>query len=357
MDRTKPEAMWHVRRERLREAWTAIALAAIAAGAAWAIAKNVFGHDAPFFAPVAAISVIGLSVGQRLSRAVEIALGQAVGILVADALVVAVGTGTLTIMLVSAMAMVVAVLVRPGALVVQQAAVSAVLVATLQPPGTDLSTTRFVDALIGGGVAIVLNSLIFPANPLALARRRAGPLLRGLAHTLDGVADALASRDLEAAEAALLEARALDEQAVRFAGAVQASRDQQRTAPIHRHTREAVAGQMVAAGRLDLAVRNVRVLARRARRAVARGDDVPAAVIDAIHELAGGTRDVLAALEGGELSTDRVLTAAQHATAALEEQRSLSVTVLIAQVRSMVQDLLQAVGYDEDSALRAIDDS
>ncbi len=350
--------MRSARVERLRERSKAIALAACAAGIAWLIAHDLVGHPAPFFAPVAAITVIGLTVGQRLSRAVELTIGQAVGILIADALVGGLGTGAVSVTLVSALAMTAAVLIGSGTMIVQQAAVSGVLVATIQPPGSGLSSGRFVDALIGGGVAIVLNTMVFPTNPLALARRRAGPLLHELAATLDAVADALRRADLDAADAALERARGLDELATRFAAAARAGREAQRYAPIHRGAREAVAAQVVAAGRIDLAVRNVRVLARRARRAVARGDDVPDTVVEAIYELARGVQEVEQALSqdgGAHLAETHALSAARLATEALDRRPSLSVTVLVAQVRSTVQDLLQAIGFGESQALRAID--
>ena len=51
----------------------------------------------------------------------------------------------------------------------------------LQPPDDGLSGARFVDALIGGGVALLVNSLLLPADPLQLVRRAAEPVLDELA--------------------------------------------------------------------------------------------------------------------------------------------------------------------------------
>jgi len=47
------------------KAWM-VAQCAIAAGVAWVIATEVFGHQTPFFAPVAAFLCLGTSYGQRL---------------------------------------------------------------------------------------------------------------------------------------------------------------------------------------------------------------------------------------------------------------------------------------------------
>src|ERR1700736_3986829 len=64
-----------------------IGSSALAAAVAWLIARHVAGHAGPFFAPVAALMVSGLTVGQRALRALELTVGQALGILCADLLV------------------------------------------------------------------------------------------------------------------------------------------------------------------------------------------------------------------------------------------------------------------------------
>ena len=92
-----------------------------------------------------------------------------------------------------------------------QAAVSAALVATLQPPTHGISFARFLDALVGGGVALVVNALVLPARPLDLMRRAAEPLLEELAGALEDVAIAVERRDRELAIASLERARGIDE--------------------------------------------------------------------------------------------------------------------------------------------------
>ena len=127
--------------------------------------------------------------------------------------------------------------------------------------------------------------------------------------------------------------------------------------PRRRSAREAVATQRVVTAQLDLAVRNARVLARRARRAVARGEPIPAELVAAVRSLAGTVRELdLAANAPERVGEERsMLHAAALANACPRDGGSLSVTVLIAQVRSLVQDLLVAVGLDEEAALRSID--
>src|SRR3954471_20546144 len=72
------------RTRRLSENGRGILQGALAAALAWTIATHLLGHQRPFFAPLAALVALGLSHSQRTSRTLELILGVAVGILVAD---------------------------------------------------------------------------------------------------------------------------------------------------------------------------------------------------------------------------------------------------------------------------------
>src|SRR5687768_9279697 len=185
------------------------AQAALATSLAWVIAKAGFGHPRPIFAPVVALIGVSATLGQRRRYATEMVIGVALGIGIADALVVAIGDGPIQVGAVVAGAMAVAVAVVGGAILVSEAAVSALLVVTVQPPGSGLSGARFLDSLLGGVLALIVTALL-PANPGAAARRAAAPLLSELAGTLDEVALALERGDPDLADRALLRARQLD---------------------------------------------------------------------------------------------------------------------------------------------------
>ena len=73
---------------RLRSKSWHVGQAALAAGAAWFIAAELLGHPNPFFAPIAAVVSLGTSYGQRLRRVAEVTLGVAIGVLIADIVVV-----------------------------------------------------------------------------------------------------------------------------------------------------------------------------------------------------------------------------------------------------------------------------
>jgi uncharacterized membrane protein YgaE (UPF0421/DUF939 family) len=324
---------------------------------AWVIATDVFGHKQPFFAPVAAIITLGLTISQRGRRAVEVALGVAVGIAVGDLLVLGIGVGAAQLALVVMLAMSIAMFLGSGQMMATQAAVSAALVATIQPPTNGVTFARFLDALVGGTVALVVSGLVLPANPVRMVQQAAKPVLEELAATLDDIAATILERDRGRAERALLRARAMDQLLERFADAVNVSRETTRFAPPRRRFRGQVQDYADAAGRIDLAVRNVRVLARGAIRAVRLDDNMPPQTAEAVRELAAAARAFAAALEhSADYSEVRAaaLSAAATATLVLESTGNLSVSVVVGQVRSTATDLLAATGMSHDDASEAV---
>jgi uncharacterized membrane protein YgaE (UPF0421/DUF939 family) len=136
---------------------------ALAAGLSWLIAGHVVGHRAPFFAPVAAVVCLGMTLSHRLRRAIELIVGVGVGIGIGDVLISAIGTGPWQIALVVALAMSVAVLLDGGAVITGQAAVSAILVATRYLPGDTRGVSRLVDGLIGGATGLLVVG-VFPRS-------------------------------------------------------------------------------------------------------------------------------------------------------------------------------------------------
>jgi uncharacterized membrane protein YgaE (UPF0421/DUF939 family) len=350
-----------VRADRLKLAGRSIAQVTLAAMAAWLVATEVVGHARPFFAPVSAIITLGLTLGQRLRRAVEVLIGVTLGIAIGDMLVLGLGTGAWQLGLVVALAMSVALLLGSGQMFAQQAAVSAALVATLQPPTGGITFSRALDALVGGSVALLVNAVVFPADPARLVRRAARPVLLELAAVIEDVAEALRRRDPQAAQTALDRGRGMDELQRDFEAALAVGRETARLAPPRRRTLGTVETHAAAAAQIDLALRNVRVLARGARRALELDENVPPDVADALDDLARAVRALDAVLSGEEdADVDAVrepaLAAAARASLVLERTGNLSVTVIVGQVRSTAVDILRGSGLsfrDATDAVRA----
>jgi uncharacterized membrane protein YgaE (UPF0421/DUF939 family) len=353
----RSRASIELRRERFALSARPILHTAVAAAGAWLIAKHVLMHSQPFFAPVSAVIALGLSVGQRGRRAVEVAVGVAVGIGVADALVYAIGTGAAQIALVVALAMAAALIVGGGPLLASQAAVSAVLVATIQQPHGAFSFTRFYDALVGGVTALIVSSVFFPIDPVGVVHRRLEPLLDDLGSLLDQIADALEDRDSAAAEEALAGARQLDPLLAELHDAVEAAGESARISPARRRSIGALERHVEAARQVDYAYRNVRVLARGVIRAISLHDAIPPTVHQALRELAAAARGLAVFLrdpERGEQGREAALRAAALANSALEDTANMSVSHVVAQIRSTATDFLRAYGVEREQATEEV---
>jgi len=336
----------------LRATGIQLAQTSTAAGIAWLLAHDVLGHSNAFFAPIAAVIALGLAPGKRTRRAVEMVLGVAVGIAVGDLLISAIGTGAVQVGLVVLLAMAAAVLLGGRPLLVSQAATSAVIVATVRTSG-GLVPSRFVDVLVGGGVGIAV-LIVAPRDPLRLARRAGAPTFAAVAGVLDDIAAALATGDLEATTRALDRARSLDGLVARLHEALVAAQETTLLAPFHWGERGHIERYATAATQLELAVRNIRVLARACTRAVELEPQIPETIHKAVSQLAAAVRELELELEHGGHEAEaraRALGAARCATLTLGKETGFATDVLIGQVRSIATDLLRALGYDQTTAI------
>ncbi len=342
---------------RLRAGMWPVVQTAVAATLAWSAAVLVLGHERPFVAAIAAVISIGAVAGQTLKRAVEWILGVAVGLAVADLIILAIGTGPIQTGVMVGLAMSVALLIRGGIMFWTEAGVSALLVAGLDPATYGVSPDRFLEALVGGGVALAV-SATFPSNPSWRARVAARSVLEDLATALRDAAAALIGGDLELAERALCEARRIDALVTRLREELDGGYQIARLSPRRRRHLGHLAYYAAAADQLDLAVRNTRVLARAVVTMVREQGDAPGELAEAILELALAVEALAAYLERPDLPLNDArqfaLGAAGEATSVLEERNDLQTSVLVGQIRSTAVDLLQAAGMDSSEALEAL---
>jgi uncharacterized membrane protein YgaE (UPF0421/DUF939 family) len=344
---------------RLRTSVWSVVQAAVAASLAYFVAEVLVGHERPFFAPIAAVICLSVTLGQRNRRTVELVFGVAVGLMVADLLVLVIGNGTLQIAVVVLLAMAAAVFFGGGTMLVNQAAVSAVLVVVLQPPEDVFPPERFVDALIGGGVALAINYL-FPINPERLVERAAAPVFEELAAVLEEISAVLESGGEDRAERVLERARELDGRIRTLNEALEAGHETARLSPTRRRSLRQLEFYGSAGIRIELAVINTRVLARGVYNAIRRGDSIAPQLPEAVLDLSRSVRALAAFLEdeeGPEEARRWALEAARTATEILEERHELGISVLVGQVRSAAVDLLRSTGMDQASALQALEDA
>jgi uncharacterized membrane protein YgaE (UPF0421/DUF939 family) len=349
---------------RLRGGWWQIVQTAVAAGVAWFLAVLILGSERPAFAPIAAVISLGLAVGQRGRRVVELTLGVALGVAIADLLVSVIGVGALQSALLVALAMMVAVFVGRGELGVNEAAISAmILMITFQPLVTGFPLDRVFEALIGGGIALVVNALL-PINPERMVSTAAHPIFDESVAVLEETAAALEEGDFERAQNALMRARAIDARVSGFKEALAAGRETARIAPSRRRALGHLDLYAAAADQIDLIVRHVRILARSALGVVRSGDPAPEPLAVAVRDLARATEALAAYLEaseGPEEARRLALKAAGEAAALLRERedlaRDMAINAFIDDIFSASYDLLLSTGMDPAAALRALEEA
>lgn len=345
--------------ERLRVNGWSVAQTAAAASVAYFLASFVLDNQQAFFAPIAAVISLGLTLGERGRRAIEVAVGVALGLLIADLIVLVIGVGAAQIGVVVVLAMTAALLFSERNILVNQAAISAILVVVLQPSTSGFDPDRFINALVGGAVAVTINHL-FPVNPERMVERAARPILDELVSVLEEIAAALKDNDLPRTERILARARELDERLRGFDETIAASHETARLSPTRRRSLKHLELYSGASVRIELAVINTRVLARGAANALRRGDSIPPVLPDAVLDLSRAVKALVPYLEeseGPEEARRYALEAARGATEILKERHDLAISVLVGQIRSAAVDLLRSTGMNQAEALEALEEA
>jgi uncharacterized membrane protein YgaE (UPF0421/DUF939 family) len=342
--------------EEVRRSWRIILQATLAATLAYAAALAI-GHEQPFFAPIAAIATVAVSLAHRLRRSAELLLGNAVGILFADLLIAEIGTGVWQLGLVVAIALTSAIMLGGGPILIMQASSAAILIATLTPPtaAEPWNTGRVVDALIGGMVGLTVSALVMPVDPARHAQRVTLPVIATIASGYRQVAAALDARDPDAARTALDALRGTAPVLASFHAGLDETRESVRLSPWYWGQRQTLATYTQAGGHLDNALRNLRVLARQASIALERGDVVPPAIPRALVGLAAGVDALGPGIAGDEpVESLREVILDAVATAAGAPAEGLFTAPMVAQIRLSASDLLQATDMTVSQAATAI---
>jgi uncharacterized membrane protein YgaE (UPF0421/DUF939 family) len=332
-------------RRRLRGRMWPILQTAGAAVEAWYLALALLGGDLPLFAPIAAVIALGATFGQRGQRAFELVGGVILGIAVADLIVAVIGTGPWQAGVMVVLAMGAAVALGGRDLLVSEAAVSAILIATLPAGGTGFPPERFLEALVGGGVALVFGLLLFPPDPALLVGRALNQLFADLGRALGDVADALEHGDPEAAERAQERGQSLSGHLIAVRQEQLEVRDAARFAPPRRRARGQLARIERSLAAVDYAARDTGVLARSALRLLRAGAIAPPPLWQATRTLADAVWELAAAYDDERrVESVRGLAreAATRAVGVAEDARDMRMAGLVAQVRSVSADLVRA---------------
>lgn len=348
-------------RRRVRVSGRPLLQAALAAPLAWWVATAGLGHEAPIFAPLSALVAIGATVAQPWQRAAEIVLGVALGVAVADGLVLLIGQGTVQIGVMVFLAMAVSVALGGRPMFVLQAGMAAMLVAALPTEDGGASIDRVLNTLVGGASALLLTLVVLPVRPLRLAHRALSPVLDELSATFERIGAALRAGDPELAEQALAQARRCGDHWAQLDEAVGVGLQAARIAPVRRHEATEILDMSQSVVQLDYAVRDARVLARVAWRLTETRVPHAARLGLAMDSFADAVRSLEGHLAGEYDETlavrDCALRATRLASSILAPEDDLTFTHLVGQVRSTTVDLLRSTGVSRDEAISAMLDA
>lgn len=338
---------------RVRDSSNAIVQIVVAATGAYAFALYVLGHQTPLLAATVTVSSLGLVRDARPRRVLETVVGMLVGILVAELLLLVAGHGWWQLALSLGVTLVVARFLSPQASFAIAAAIQSLIVMVI-PAGAPF--LRLVDGLVGGAAALLVTALI-PRNPLRAAVRDAHLLFAGFEGAAGALVQALRRGDRLRAERGLEKARALQSLVDDWRSSLESGRAIARLSPFLRRQRFELERHERVLQSMDLAIRNLRVVARRS---VYLCDDAaprPVAA-DVLGDLLRGALEIDGALDDISLEPPAraaLLAVASHLDPAqLQPTATLGDQNLLAAMRPLAVDLLTATGMPSAEARAAV---
>lgn len=327
----------------------------LAATLAYAVAHFAFGHPTPALSLTVTISSLGFGRDARPKRVAEAAIGMILGIALSETFLLLWGTGVWQLSAVLLIVFTIARALSPSAGFAVAAGMQAMLVMVLPAPDGGVYT-RSIDGIVGG-LAALLCTAVVPRNPVRLARRDARRLVAELSATLATLASALRSADVAAAENALERIRRSQPLIDEWASSLEAAHGVARLSPfLRRHLPELRRQQRIHAS-LDLATRNLRIIARRAEFLIRDGVARPQ-IAELLSSVSSGIT-----LIGQSLSDDGAAVLARQdltlIAVTLDPQRvvpegRIADKTLVVIIRPFVVDLLTATGMSSDDARRAL---
>jgi uncharacterized membrane protein YgaE (UPF0421/DUF939 family) len=327
----------------------------LAATLAYSVAHFLLGHPAPVLALTATISSLGIARDTRPKQVAETATGMLIGITASEVLLLLWGSGVWQLAVVLAIVFTLGRALSPSPGFAVAAGTQAMLVMVLPAPDGGVFT-RSVDGLIGG-LAALLCTAIVPRPPLRTARAEAHRLLTALSRTVEELAEALRRGDSSASTAALERIRGTQPVIDGWTAALDSATGVARISPFVRRHRGELSRQAVMLSALDLATRNLRIVARHTDFLVGDGAPRPA-LAGAVAALGPGI-----ALLGRAVADPSVLALARQDLVLLAttldpqrlipEARLAEKTVLVL-LRPLVVDLLTATGAAPAEARAAL---
>lgn len=334
----------------------------IAGVGSFALAETLLGHDGPLFAAVAAMIALGFTKEPRLRKVVEVAAGCTLGIFIGDMVLHIFGAGLVTASFVLFISVMLARLLDNSSLLAMQMGLQALLVVLIPAPESGLlgPFSRSADAILGGTVAMLI-ALLTPKDPRREPIRELRGVVDDLVLALRETARAIRTSESREAWHALIRCRGIQSQIDDAEAAVSSAQELTRYSPAYRRHRHYVRRMGRLTEKMDLAVRSMRVITRRAVSMVdnaSLNDDATTSLSALLDELADAVHMLARAVsEPGPASAER-MEAAQHGLAAVAtrlhptrlEIDTLEGESVVLMLRTMIVDVMEAAGLTHEEA-------
>ncbi|PPA83149.1 FUSC family protein [Brevibacillus laterosporus] len=164
----------------------------LASGLSLLIASLLFGNHFAYFAPLAAVLTMQLTIADTLEKGIYRVIGIIGGVISSIIILPHFENGILGLVLVLLVGMGTATALRLNPQIISQIGVSSVMVMTFQQM-QGYSTGRILETIIGALVAVFIQMVIRPENYVPTVQRKHAESCKQLAHTLAIMATALNS--------------------------------------------------------------------------------------------------------------------------------------------------------------------
>ncbi|MGC5627527.1 FUSC family protein [Georgenia sp. Z1344] len=345
---------------RARWAFVPSVVAAAAAALAFLISSEVLGHEMPIFAPTAAWLCLGFTSDRQLRRVAELGVGCTLGVALGELFASLFGVGPVQVFAVLVVATMLARVVDRGELLTYQAGIQGIVVIAMPASAavTDGAFGRWSDALVGAALAFAVAAFL-PDNAIRRPRRRAQAAITDLADLLRTLGEGLRLGDRELARDALTLGRDTQQVLDTWERTVRNARQVIAVNPTMRGDRGEVRRLARASVLADRAVRNARVVARKAESVVETGPRPDLA--RSLDAMSSGLRLLAVELGRGDapdLSRTRLTEAAHTLDPDDYASDGWPTQTLVSVLRSLVVDVLQIAGMtaaDARTQLPAVD--
>lgn len=344
---------WNIRDAlaRVLESVAPILQIVLAAAAGYSFSRYVLGHEVPLLSVTVTITALGFTRDARPRRVLETALGMVTGILLSESMLLGFGPGIWQMLTTLLICLFLARFLSGSASFALTVGIQAMLVQLLQAPAGGVYM-RSIDGLVGGITALVVTALI-PRDPRGLARKDANRLFEVFIESLEALKLATAEVNTAVADETLKQVRRTQPLIDNWRMSLDSAISISRISPFLIKFRDELGGQVRLMRGMDLATRNLRVVARRIQFLLKDGIKRPH-LADLFDQLIAGTKLLHQGLAKPDALDDaqeifiEVIHQLDPKKFGLADQiREASVILLL---RPMLIDLLCASGMREEDA-------